>query len=73
MNLETIKIALNYSLIGVLINRQTSLTVLIPQKILETIYCRICGNFGYNFADNVLLRPIIIYFVCPFTETDIRE
>ena len=45
MKLELIKIALNESLISVLVNRQSVLAIFIPQKILEKIVSKNFGNF----------------------------
>ena len=40
-----IQIASNFSLMSVLLNEQSSLTKLIPQKILETIFRKKIDNF----------------------------
>ena len=50
MNSKTIKIAPNSSLINVLINGQSSLTILIPEKILEMIFQKNFDNFDDFFA-----------------------
>jgi len=50
MKLELIKIALNLSLMSVLVNGQSVLAILIPQKILEKIFSKNFGNFRDFFA-----------------------
>ena len=50
MKLELIKIALNESLISVLVNGQSVLAIFIPQKILEKIFSKNFGNFRDFFG-----------------------
>ena len=67
MNRETIKIALNSSLISVLLNGQSSLTKLIPKKILEIVFWKIFDifdDFSNNSAHNYYRWPMIVHFMC---------
>ena len=50
MNPEAIKIVRNWSLISVLLNGPSSLTILIPKKILEMIFQNFSDNFDDFFA-----------------------